>query len=311
MIKAAIDIGTVTTRLLIADCASGNPETLECHQIITNIGEGLTTSGLISDFAQDRLMHALLRFKEVIGDYEFQYAIDGKGDLSIPVKAVATSAMRDAANASEVLAWLHKYGFNVEVISGTREAELSFKGTLSGFSSLVEPVMSIDVGGGSTELILGTSDATILNSHSFDIGSRRITEIFLAADPPSSEQLLAARSWIAEQTAAVLSAFQQRPSVLIAVAGTATSAITIRDGITRYDRALVHGKRLTKAQLEAIITSLSLLKLEDRKQVPGLDPGRAPVIIGGLITLATLMEALHIDSLVVSDTDILQGILLA
>jgi len=313
MIKAAIDIGTVTTRLLIGELVAGRVVALEHRIIITDLGEGLTKSGVISDAAYTRLLDALLSFRDVIDRTEAGKTLEG-GELgAILVTIVATSAMRDARNSREILAGLGKKGFTVEIISGTREAELSFKGTLSGFADLGDNVMSIDVGGGSTEVILGSLESlgsSILFSYSFDIGSRRITEMFLTGDPPLSSQLQDAREWITEQTGALLSTLPEVPKEIIAVAGTATSAITIRDHITTYESALVHGKRLSALELEELISQLSALSLEERRQVPGLHPGRAPVIVGGLITLATILEVLGKDELLVSDTDILQGILL-
>ena len=186
MLKAAIDIGTVTTRLLIGELVDGRIDTLGYSGCITNLGEGLTGSGRISEAAYRRLLDALLGFREVLAEVELRLAEEGREETAIPVRAVATSAMRDAANASDVLAGLGAHGFDVEVISGKKEAELSFKGTLSGFKNLSEQVMSIDVGGGSTELILGTNSSDIIASHSYDIGSRRVTEMFLHDDPPSS-----------------------------------------------------------------------------------------------------------------------------
>ena len=306
MIKAAIDIGTVTTRLLIGNVENGRMDTLGYSSCITNLGEGLTSSGIISDSAYLRVEKALLEFREIIA----QFSSLNKGEKTLPVKAVATSAMRDAANAQEVLAMLSEKGFNVEIISGKREAELSFKGTLSGFDDLEKVVMSLDVGGGSTEVILGTSDANILYSHSFDIGSRRVTEMFLKSDPPTSSELNDANRWIEKQTREALAALPMEPLEILAVAGTATSALTMRDKIVEYDSSLVHGKRLYLTELQEIISTLSALKLAERIHFPGLEPGRAPVIIGGLITLETLLKILNKDSFIVSNTDILHGILL-
>ncbi|MDR1358120.1 MAG: hypothetical protein LBJ48_02020 [Coriobacteriales bacterium] len=343
-VRAAIDLGTVTSRLMIgrvaggAGCGSagaeasategvvehsstaggkrgvaaacGSVEVLEQSVIITNLGEGLAASGIISSAAREKLIGALLQFRETLAEVKARLACEGRGVLDIPVKAVATSAMRDATNAQDVLRELDELGFAVEVISGSREAELSFRGTLSGFSELPGRVLTIDVGGGSTELILGTSSAQILASHSFDLGSRRSTEQFLLSDPPSAAELSAAREGAREQIAGFIASLPKRPAEAIAVAGTATSAITIRDSIRVYDSALVHGRRLSAEELDAGIARLSVLRLEERKLVAGLHPGRAPVIIGGLIILSAVLKALGKDSLLVSDTDILQGILL-
>ncbi|MDR2036027.1 MAG: hypothetical protein LBP91_05085 [Coriobacteriales bacterium] len=309
MVQAAIDIGTVTTRLIIGEINNGKVDIYDYRTIITDLGEGLTKSGIISDAAYGRLLAALKEFREAIASRQAELSATGGGD-TILLKAVATSAMRDAANAPEILAALEEEGFTLEIISGSREAELSFKGTLSGFDAFTGPVMSIDVGGGSTELILGTGSAEHLLSHSFDIGSRRVTEMFCASDPPGSEQLQEMRAWVAHETRDFVTSLPLKPTEIIAVAGTATSAITMRDNITVYDRNQVHGKYLSAAELDELISKLATLTLEERRQVPGLHPGRAPVIVGGLIILEVLLELLGKERLLVSDTDILQGIIL-
>lgn len=312
MIKAAIDLGTVTSRLMVAEVAGGRVEVLERSIVITDLGEGLASNSVISDTAYARLLGALLQFRELITDVKTRLACEGKEAGDIPLTIVTTSAMRDASNAGDILSGLSDLGFDVEVISGSREAELSFKGTLSGFSDLIGTVMVVDVGGGSTELALGTGTPrpSIITSHSFDIGSRRVTELFLRSDPPSDAEMDEARQWVSDQTEGFIGSLPQTPSEVIAIAGTATSAVTIRDGISTYDSALVHGRRVTADEIGALIDALSSMDLEERRNVVGLHPGRAPVIIGGLITLAALLKGLRRESLLVSDTDILQGIVL-
>lgn len=314
MIRAAIDIGTVTTRLLIGELQQHTPtsiETLDYRLAITNLGEGLGASGSISEAACQRLIQTLTEFAEAIAAVKASQLFQCSGQQELPLTIVATSAIRDAANAEAVRTRLRGLGFEIEVISGSREAELSFLGTVSGFSGLAGNLASIDVGGGSTELILGTQAGQIAYAHSFDIGSRRVTERFLTSDPPRLSQLDELRAWIERQLEPVVAALPARASEVLAVAGSATSAITIRDRIGVYDSALVHGKRLRLAELEALIQKLALLPLAERKRVTGLHPGRAEVIVGGLVILAAMLRALGRQSLIVSDMDILQGILLA
>ena len=310
MIYAAIDLGTVTSRLMISTVNNGCLEIIEERMVITDLGEGLSFSGVISEAAFERLFAALMQFKELMDEAQDNLpSEDGKAYV-IPVKAIATSAMRDAKNADELLSRLKEKGFFIEVISGRQEAELSFKGTLSGFSDLNSTVITVDVGGGSTELILGTNDSKIVTSRSFDIGCRRVTELFLKSDPPSAQELCDARAWIEEQIEPFLASLSQRPTEMIAVAGTATSALTIRDGIDVYDRDSVHGKTISAEELDALVTTLASMNLDSRKLVSGLDPKRASVIVGGLVTLAAVLNVLGMDTFLVSDTDILQGIIL-
>lgn len=310
MIQAAIDLGTVTSRLMIGEVSDGTIHILKRSIVITNLGEGLANTGIISNAAYTRLLGALLGFREDIAGARAELLMERGAAGEIPVKAVATSAMRDAQNSEEILEDLADVGFDIEIISGKREAELSFKGTLSGFSGLKEPLLTIDVGGGSTELILGSCAHDIVASRSFDIGSRRITDMFLKSDPPKRDELDTARAWIREQAAGFFAALPKQPQEILAVAGTATSAITVRDRVVEYDSTCVHGKRLTVGELEELIWRLAALTEEERMRVPGLHPKRAPVIIGGLTALVEMLLGAGKDSLLVSDTDILQGIVL-
>lgn len=310
MLCAAIDIGTVTTRLLLCDVCKGKLSTLERRISFTNLGKGLTSSGAISDEAEKRLLATLLEYREVLRAEENRFAGEQGSEVTIPVKIVATSAMRDAANAKQICTRLGEAGITVDIISGTREAELSFKGMLSGFDAFESAVMSIDVGGGSTELIMGTSEQGVIFSRSFDIGSRRITELFLCSDPPSTQQLCEARAWVEGEIRAALASLPVTHFEVVAVAGAATSAITIRDTIEAYDRSLVHGKRLSATELDELIRDLAAMNLEERKQVTGLQPERAPVIIGGLLILSVVLDALGKESVVIGDSDLLQGIIL-
>lgn len=311
MLRAAIDLGTVSSRLMIGEVKDGVVKVLERSLIITDLGEGITASGLISDGAYAKLLSALMHFREIIANTKTHYVCAGYTAPSIPVRIVATSAMRDAQNSIEIRDALKSYGFELEIISGAKEAELSFKGTVSGFPYLTGTVLTVDVGGGSTELILGSSQGLIDRAQSFDVGSRRISELFLQqADPPHKDALAQAHAWVAETIMPYFNMLTSPYAEVIAVAGTATTAITIRDGIGVYNSTLVQGKRLKKRELKELIGLLAVMTLEERRKVKGLHPDRAPVIVGGLVTLAAVLDLTNADSFLVSDTDILQGIIL-
>jgi exopolyphosphatase/guanosine-5'-triphosphate,3'-diphosphate pyrophosphatase len=325
MILAAIDLGTVTSRLLIGqvdDSTAGKVKVLARDIIITNIGEGLAASGVISDAAIARVSAALLQFKEVIARVQAERKLTGMACVEVPVQAVATSAMRDAENSQAVLAEFSKLGIDVEVIAGAREAELSFLGTLSGFElpATPQPVMSIDVGGGSTEVIFGTVQTNSRSSvpkplieiaHAFNIGSRRVTEMFLASDPPQQSELDAAKQWINSQISDFFAKLPGQAQTIYAVAGTATSAISIREQMRVYDSKLVHGSKLSIQELDDLLANLAAMTLEQRSQVIGLQPGRAPVIVGGLLCLRCALAASAQNQLTISETDILEGIILS
>jgi exopolyphosphatase/guanosine-5'-triphosphate,3'-diphosphate pyrophosphatase len=338
---AAIDLGTVTARLLIADVDDAKSEgvtkgastnrgesavgggehgvyrgrirELERRMKITHLGDELYATGGIGDAAIAREIAACEEFKAAIK------AIEGRDGHPVEVTlAVATSAMRDAHNSDEVLDALLNAGVEVEIIAGRREAELSFRGALSGFagdSALKERViLSVDVGGGSTEVILGMLEdggrSRVFSECSFDIGSRRVTDRFFKSDPPTPEELSTARAWIHAEMAPYFARLTVRPQILIAVAGTATTAVTVRDAMVDYDPWKIHGSRVTRGELNKVLNELAKLELDKRRACVGLEPERASVIVGGLLVLQAIRELVGLEVFVVSETDILQGILL-
>jgi exopolyphosphatase/guanosine-5'-triphosphate,3'-diphosphate pyrophosphatase len=317
---AAIDLGTVTARLLIAEVDEAGVHELERHMRITHLGENLDERGVIGPRAIERELAACRDFLTII-----DAAGHRDGRAVERVVAVATSAMRDALNSAKVCDSLAKLGLEVEVIGGTREARLSFCGALSGFSATGTgtnldggarggPVLVVDVGGGSTEIVLGTmsdlGDPVIFREHSFDIGSRRVTDHFLQGDPPSADELSRAADGVKDEMRGYFANLEHRPQAMIAVAGTATSAVCVRDAMIDYDPEKVHGLRVSAKELAEVLGRLADMPLERRARCVGLEPGRAPVIVGGLIILQTILKLADLDSFTASETDILQGIAL-
>ena len=311
---AAIDLGTVTSRLLVADIIQGKVREQRRSMVITHLGEDLHKTDMIGKKAIDREVDACKAFLSTIQEVE-----EADGHPVERIYAIATSAMRDAKNREEVLERLHEAGVDIKVISGQREAQLSFRGAISGFSQerLIpgKPVVTIDVGGGSTEVILGLFEpmdprVQILDTRSFDIGSRRVTDSFIHADPPAQKEISQARSWITAQMSGYLQQLRGRPQAVIAVAGTATTAVTVVKGISEYDPWKVHGTKITAHELDWLLAKLSALDLKERSKVTGLEPGRAPVIVGGLLVLQCALDLLGLNAFIVSETDILQGLLL-
>jgi exopolyphosphatase/guanosine-5'-triphosphate,3'-diphosphate pyrophosphatase len=301
---AAIDVGTVTTRLLVADVAPDGITEVERSTDITHLGAGLSASGALS---QD----AMARVADVLGRYAERLEATGVE----AVRAIATSASRDAANGAEFGALAEARGVRLEIVPGAREAELSFLGTtyeLRGDGQLV-----VDCGGGSTELVLGgvggeraEREARIVAARSFDVGSRRMTELYLASDPPRPSELAAARAWAAEELRPFFERTDERARRMIAVAGTATSLAAIDLGRATYDPALVHGHVLTGSALAELLEMLAALPLDRRREVVGLHPERAGVIVAGALILETVLALAGLDELTVSEHDILYGILL-
>lgn len=303
---AAIDIGTVTCRMLVVDADESGLHELAREYAITNLGEGVDATGELKPEAIDRVVRAIDGFLAV------------RDSLSTPdhpvvrTVAVATSAARDARNAAEFAARLRERGIELSVIPGSREAALSFSGASIDFSG--ERLMVVDVGGGSTEVVMGMGGVEPVCAHSFNVGCRRVTEKFLASDPPAPEELARARAWIREQMASWFVEQSKEAADLervVAVAGTATTVVSIRDRMEAYDSSRVHKARVSRQELLEVYERLAALPLSARKQVVGLDPKRAPVMVAGLLILLEVLDFAGIDAFTVSETDILHGITLA
>jgi exopolyphosphatase/guanosine-5'-triphosphate,3'-diphosphate pyrophosphatase len=281
---AVIDIGSNTTRLLVAEVKDGQVVELERRTIITRLAQGVDASGRLADEAMDRVAEAIAGYRDVI---------DRLG--ADPVVAVATSAMRDSENGPDFHDYLKaRYGVDARTISGDEEARLTFLGATAGRRADRELVV-IDIGGGSTEYVAGAAGADPSFHASTQMGSVRFTERFLAGDPPEKEEMErladAVRQTVPDVTA----------EHAIAVAGTATSLAAI-DGAEE-----VHGYRLGLASCERIAAMLAAKTLEERRNVPGLDPDRAPTIVAGALILTESIRSLGLSEVEVSDRDILHG----
>lgn len=305
---ASIDIGTVTCRLLVAEITeTGALIERARDREITNLGEGVDATGRLSDAAMGRVADAMARFQETVRAWS-------TGERPLEPTVIATSASRDAENADEFAAILASQGLTLSVIPGEREAALSFLGATGDYAG--EHVLVVDSGGGSTEVVAGVAGEAPEAARSFNIGCRRITERFLSENPdgPVDEKAMeSARAWMREEMAPYFEALRADgliPCRMIAVAGTATSAVSVRDEMAIYDRSRVQGAPVSKADLDAVYAKLAALPLAERSRVTGLDPKRAPVICAGFATLQVVMELAGVDCYTASETDILQGIIL-
>lgn len=303
---AAIDIGTVTCRMLVVDVGESGLHELTREYAITNLGEGVDATGELKPEAMERVVRAIDGFLAV------RDSLSTPDHPVIRTVAVATSAARDARNAADFAARLRERGIELSVIPGSREAALSFSGASIDFSG--ERLMVVDVGGGSTEVVMGTGGVEPVCAHSFNAGCRRVTEKFLASDPPAPEELVRARAWIREQMASWFADQAKEAASLervVAVAGTATTVVSIRDRMETYDSSRVHKARVSRQELLEVYERLAALSLSKRMQVVGLDPKRAPVMVAGLLILLEVLDFAGIDAFTVSETDILHGITLA
>jgi exopolyphosphatase/guanosine-5'-triphosphate,3'-diphosphate pyrophosphatase len=305
--RAAIDIGTVSTRLLVADVEGDDLTEVVRHTRLTHLGEGLAASGRLSPQGVDRVIAEVRSFLAECSELGVER-----------IGAVATSAVRDAEDGPSLVERIEALGVTPEVVSGTREANLSFRGATLGFCS-PDPVLVCDLGGGSTELVTGlTCDdgseggpvVDIESARSIDCGSRRVTDMFLASDPPTADELDRARVWVTEQFRPYFDALDDRPRIALALAGTATTLAAIAKGLVDYDPAKVHGSQLSGGDLADLREELAALTLAERREVPGLEPGRASVIVAGALILETVLALSGLDSVTVSEHDILYGIVL-
>jgi exopolyphosphatase/guanosine-5'-triphosphate,3'-diphosphate pyrophosphatase len=281
---AVVDIGTNTTRLLVAEVEDGRVVELERRTLITRLGQGVDATGRLAQEAMDRVAEAIAVYREVIDRLGAERVV-----------ALATSAMRDAENGPEFRDYLkQRFGIDAQTISGDEEARLTFLGATSNRNDDDETVV-IDIGGGSTEYVAGRSGEDPGFYVSTQMGSVRHTERFLHSDPPAPDEL-------AELAAAV---GETVPDVAvehgIAVAGTATSLAAI-DGADE-----VHGYRLSLATCERLLARLAAMPLEQRRRVEGLHPDRAPTIVAGAVILTESVRGLGLREVEVSVADILHG----
>jgi exopolyphosphatase/guanosine-5'-triphosphate,3'-diphosphate pyrophosphatase len=291
-----VDIGTNSTRLLVADVEHGHlARELERDTTVTRLGEGVDRDGRLREEAMQRVLAVCERYRETVARLA-------------PARAVAilTSAVRDASNGPELERALARLGFDAHTISGEQEARLTYRGATS-WREHERPLLVLDIGGGSTELVVGAGEEVHFHV-STQVGSVRFTERYLRSDPASPEDLRALREQVrAELEGAVPDDVRRMPEDGVAVAGTPTSFAAVDQRLEPYDRDRVHGYRLSREACERILAELAALPLDARRRVPGLHPDRAPTIVAGGGILAETMEVFRLGAIEVSERDILEG----
>ncbi len=294
---AAIDCGTNSTRLLIGDGTT----TFEREMIITGLGRGVDATGRLADDAIERVRVALVSYSQIMAKY----------DLA-GVRMTATSAARDASNRDVFFDISEQaVGVRPELISGREEAELSFNGATADLDPSDGPFLVFDIGGGSTEFAIGSSQMD--GGFSTDMGSVRFTEKYIETDPPLPEELLACLS-VAEahlddvlrEVPTILSARQ-----LVGLAGTVSTAAAVEIGLAEYDRDQIHHFRLTRDAIEDVFRTLVTEPRKDRVHNPGLEAGRVDTIVGGMCILARIVRYFDAEDVLVSEADILDGLILS
>jgi exopolyphosphatase/guanosine-5'-triphosphate,3'-diphosphate pyrophosphatase len=297
---AAIDCGTNSIRLLIAQVgADGTLVDLDRRMQVVRLGQGVDATGVLAPEALARTFEAAREYAAAIAAAD----VDG-------VRVVATSATRDASNRAEFeVAMAEIFGVAPEVVPGEVEAALSFAGATNGLAAagLAAPYLVVDIGGGSTEFVLGT-EAPVA-SRSVDVGCVRMRERRLLDDPPTAEQIAAAT---ADIDAAIAAAAEVVPlggaASLIGVAGTVTTLTAIALGLQHYDAEAIHRARVPAAKVRAIATRLLGLSRAERAAIPVMHPGRVDVIAAGALVLERVLAATGAEELIASEHDILDGI---
>jgi exopolyphosphatase/guanosine-5'-triphosphate,3'-diphosphate pyrophosphatase len=294
-----VDIGTNSTRLLIADVeqSTGAVTELLRRSEVTRLGAGVEQTGRLSDEACGRVFDRLGEYREAIDTHGCEANL-----------AVLTSAVRDASNGAEFAARVREdYGLDARVLRGEEEAQMSFLGAMSGRAAPSEPTVVIDIGGGSTEFIVGRSREAGFHV-SLPVGVVRMSERHIHTDPPAPVELQDLAMDVRYALMQGLPPQERAPVGLgIAVAGTATSAAAIDQELDPYDPARVHGYRLELAVVELLLARLADMDEEARRRVVGLDPARAPTIVAGMVVLSEAMRAFELEQVEVSEHDILFG----
>ena len=293
---AVVDIGSNSTRLLVADIEDGRVEEVDRRTRVTRLGRGVDLSGKLSDDSIEAVC-------DTIAEYVAAYDEQGADAIT----AIATSAVRDAENGEAFIAELReRFGLNARVIDGHTEARLTYRGATAEHPPS-EPTVVIDIGGGSTELTIGTGADLVFHT-SLQAGVVRHTERHVNSDPPTAKELDALAGDIrAVLEAEVAGEEGANAAAGIAVAGTPTSLAAIELELDPYDPERVHGHVLSLQSIQRLLSQLASLPNADRAETVGLHPDRSPTIVAGTVILIELMRTFSLEEIQVSEHDILHG----
>ena len=296
---AAIDVGTNTTRLLIAETVGAGYRKLDRRLTFTRLGEGVDVSKRLAPSAIKRTLTAIAEFCSVCGEF-------GVERLTV----AGTSALRDSTNAREFLDAAGKLaGAPAIVLSGEEEARLSFLGATTDLEA--SRCLICDIGGGSTELVAGTPPVEISGRISLDIGAVRLTERYCPSDPPATEEILSMEAAIDDLLEVGRRAVGDCSGALfVGLGGTVTTLAAMAQGLERYSAELVHGSPVSRAALNSPYKNLAGMTVAERSRIPLLPEGRADVIVAGAAILSRILARWSFDRVVASEKDILDGLVL-
>ena len=297
---AAVDLGTVSSRLALARVRAGRVVELSKHSVVTDMGRGVDATGAFDTGAIERVASACASFAEEARAFGAQATC-----------VTLTSAARDASNAGELLARLEKLGFKPQVIPGEVEARLTFYGVAHDFPE--ERIAVADPGGGSTEIVVGTyspetSSLSLERLQSLNIGCRRLTDRFFTADPPTTEELAAAGCWAAEQFSLYWEKLDVLPARLVSVGGTVTTLVALSHELVPYDADFVHLHALSLEEVERHFEHMKMLPVARIAELKGMQAKRAPMMLAGSIIIRELMRTGGYEALTVSESSLLAGV---
>lgn len=299
--SAFIDVGTNTILCLIAEIRdTGRFRVLDDQAEITRLGQSVDRTRQISPEAEQRSLAALRRYRDQCKNLGVEEIV-----------AVGTSALRDAANSAEVRARIRaELGIDIRVISGAEEAAYSFLAVQRGLSLIGKEILVIDIGGGSSELIRGNEDG-VSRAVSIDLGSVRLTERFLHADPVRADEVARMHEAIDRELARSPDpdCAPDAALTLVGIAGTFTTLAAMEKKLARYSRGEVHGSVLTVRQVRRQLDRLGRQSIAERRQIIGLEPQRADVIFAGASLIERIMSRYHAERVIVSDHGVRYGLL--
>jgi exopolyphosphatase/guanosine-5'-triphosphate,3'-diphosphate pyrophosphatase len=296
MVKmAAIDLGSNSIRLLVTETDNLRLKPLLKDLRTTRLGTGVSKNGVLSRKAMEKTLEAVRDFKEK--------AISmGAGDIIV----IATSAVRDAANREGFIGRIRELGLEVKTLGGEEEAELGFLGAVSGLKDINSGIFLVDIGGRSTELVLGKK-AGVERSKSLELGAVRLTESFAEDDPVNMAELERIEHSVMHKIIQDTKDIAIGDAEMIGIGGTITTLAAIAQGMEEYDPPRIHNYILNRTVIEDIFKELLRLNIEQRQKIPGLQPERADIIVAGTIILKSLMEHWGFERLTVSEWDNLEG----
>jgi len=295
----AIDVGSNSVRCLVADSIDGGRATVKQALRITRLGEGMGKRNEISEEAAGRTLAAIEEFASLGGGLGTErYIIFG------------TAMLREASNAGSFAKRVKETtGLDLRILSGEEEAALAFDGAMSSLPHDPHTTLVLDIGGGSLEL-MGRASTGSLTVKSLPLGCVRLTERFIASDPPSPAELLSLRDFVSLTLEREAAGFGSRYKTLLGTGGTVTTAASLSLGLARYEPARVHGTSLKADVIDEQIQRLTAIPLAKRRRLPSLEEKRADIIIAGLVTLREVLGFLRFDELTVSDEGVLRGVVL-